>query len=257
MRDYSYMLDRIGAFNYTFEDYYGKSAIMVFLLGCNVRCRYCYKWKLVFGEKVMSDDEINTYLKRDIRFIDSIVLSGGEPTIYSYDELMYIIDFFKNKNQDLLVKLDTNGIRYDVIEQLLRARAIDSIGLDIKAPLRADTMKEVFMNMGNDKVERVIDGVKHTIALCYEYMNYLDLIDFRTVKLDNFKDEYIGEILGSLYDVGFTFDVVKKMDYFVKFFEKRLDNSRYVIYRIRVVDKPKTYTLEEAVEMLDNDRINR
>ena len=64
-------------------------------------------------------------------WIDGVCITGGEPTIQK--ALPDFIQVFKNEN--LLVKLDTNGNNPEMIEILLKERLVDAIAMDVKAPL--------------------------------------------------------------------------------------------------------------------------
>ena len=66
-------------------------------------------------------------------FIDAVVISGGEPTL---DKTMpQLVE--RLKSLDLLIKLDTNGLKPQVVEALLRKNLLDFVSLDLKtAPER-------------------------------------------------------------------------------------------------------------------------
>jgi pyruvate formate lyase activating enzyme len=72
-------------------------------------------------------------LRKRKSFIDGVVVSGGEPTIDAG-----LPAFLRQlKELGLQVKLDTNGLRPDVIEALLEERLLDYLAIDIKtAPQR-------------------------------------------------------------------------------------------------------------------------
>jgi pyruvate formate lyase activating enzyme len=62
--------------------------------------------------------------------LDAVSITGGEPTIQKD-----LIPFVKKiKKMGFAVKLDTNGSQPRVIKELLKAKLLDFIAMDIKAP---------------------------------------------------------------------------------------------------------------------------
>jgi len=118
----------------TLVDYPGRIAASVFVGGCNYRCPFCYNVELVLEPDKMEDipeEDVLASLNERKTFIDGIVMTGGEPTLY--DDLP---KFFKKvKSLGLLIKLDTNGTRPRMIENLLRDQLVDYVAMDYKAPL--------------------------------------------------------------------------------------------------------------------------
>ena len=96
-----------------------------------MRCPYCHNGELVLHPDYFppfSDDEIFSYLKKRKGILDAVVISGGEPTLQEgLGEYMARI-----KDEGLLVKLDTNGTRPDVIRSLIDAHLVDYIAMDVK-----------------------------------------------------------------------------------------------------------------------------
>jgi pyruvate formate lyase activating enzyme len=61
-------------------------------------------------------------------FVDGVVITGGEPTMYSdLVKLAVVI-----KTMGFSVKLDTNGSNPDVLRVLLKSKIVDFIAMDIK-----------------------------------------------------------------------------------------------------------------------------
>lgn len=126
---------KIGGFIKTsFVDYPGKIASVVFTQGCNLRCSYCHNASLMAAENRTDGilpEEIFQWLAGRKDMIDSVVISGGEPTLQT--DLKVFIEELKLMN--FLVKLDTNGTNPDVLRTLLDEELLDFIAMDIKAPL--------------------------------------------------------------------------------------------------------------------------
>ncbi|MCD6522889.1 MAG: anaerobic ribonucleoside-triphosphate reductase activating protein [Candidatus Diapherotrites archaeon] len=118
----------------TLIDYPGKLACIVFTGGCNLRCPFCQNKDLVLNyEKLpsISEEEIIKFLESRRKWLDGIVITGGEPTIHSD-----LPEFIKKvKERRFLVKLDTNGSNPAMLKMLIENRLIDYIAMDVKAPL--------------------------------------------------------------------------------------------------------------------------
>lgn len=113
-------------------DYPGKIATVLFTPGCNYNCFYCHNRKLIEEiTDILNPKEIELFLEKRQGLIDSIVISGGEPTLF--DDLP---DTFRNiKKLGYLTKLDTNGSNPDMVKQLISEGIVDYFAVDYKAPL--------------------------------------------------------------------------------------------------------------------------
>lgn len=116
----------------TLLDYPGHVAATVFLGGCNIRCPYCHNADLLdnFSPSRYTREEILAFLKKRSNILEGVCITGGEPTLQA-DALADFIQCIRS--QDLLVKLDTNGTRPDVIRQLVNDGLLNYIAMDIKA----------------------------------------------------------------------------------------------------------------------------
>lgn len=138
-------------------DWPGKLATVVFVPGCNLRCRYCHARDLVLNGADMdgiSTGRVFEYLRAMDGWIDGVVISGGEPTLY--DGLPKLAGRIKARG--MAVKLDTNGTRPRVLEYLIREGLIDAVSMDVKAPLDTryfDVTQTVFD----------LDDLKRSIAI--------------------------------------------------------------------------------------------
>jgi pyruvate formate lyase activating enzyme len=147
-------------------DFPGRLAAVIFLPGCNFRCPYCQNPDLIKNpEKLptISYKELVDFLKDRRDWLDGIVITGGEPTIWS--ELPKLIENIKNMNYE--IKLDTNGSRPDMIEQLIKEKMIDYIAMDIKGPLeKYDLITKVDVNKVS--IKKSVDIIKNS-GLAYEF----------------------------------------------------------------------------------------
>ncbi|HOV70033.1 MAG TPA: anaerobic ribonucleoside-triphosphate reductase activating protein [Clostridia bacterium] len=112
-------------------DYPEHISAVIFTVGCNMNCFYCHNKRLLRAfdpEELILEEEVLKFLKKRQGLLDGVVISGGEPTLYS--DLPDFIQKVKQLGYD--VKLDTNGANPDMIKKVIDK--IDFIAMDIKAP---------------------------------------------------------------------------------------------------------------------------
>lgn len=120
-----------GVVKNSFIDYPGKISFVIFTIGCNFRCWYCHNSHLFSGKSKYTLDKIYEFLKTHRRFLDGVVISGGEPTLQK--DLKEVIRNIKKLGYS--VKLDTNGTKFGVLKSLIDSHLVDYVAMDIKAPL--------------------------------------------------------------------------------------------------------------------------
>ena len=115
---------------FTALDYPDHLATIFWFAKCNIRCVYCYNKDIVFGEGKISEEEAITFLQSRIGLLEAVVLSGGEATLYSD-----LVAFCKKiKQLKFKIKLDTNGLKPEIVQVLVENGLVDYIALDYKAP---------------------------------------------------------------------------------------------------------------------------
>ncbi|MFH1979715.1 MAG: anaerobic ribonucleoside-triphosphate reductase activating protein [Patescibacteria group bacterium] len=116
-------------------DYPGHISAIIFTKGCNFKCQFCYNPMLVYPSKkdhtLILENDLFYFLKKRIGKLDSVVITGGEPTVQQ--DLPKFIQKIKKLNY--LVKLDTNGTNPEMLKNLIQKNLINYIAMDIKAPL--------------------------------------------------------------------------------------------------------------------------
>jgi pyruvate formate lyase activating enzyme len=119
---------------FTLIDFPGKTACMVYTIGCPFRCPYCHNPELVDETCTMRIDEnvIFKFLEDRVGMIDGIVITGGEPTMHG----LKLISFMREvKHRNFLIKLDTNGVNPKFLQEIIDEKLVDYIAMDIKSPL--------------------------------------------------------------------------------------------------------------------------
>ena len=113
-------------------DYPGQLAATLFVPGCNFRCGYCHNPELVEAkEGTLNEEEVLDSICKRNNIIEAVVITGGEPTLCG--DLCIFAKKIKDKG--FKVKLDTNGAKPDVIEDLFRNWAVDFVAMDIKTSI--------------------------------------------------------------------------------------------------------------------------
>jgi len=146
-------------------DYPGRIASLIFWGGCNLACPFCHNPALVVDQEQLPDYPVDVLLA-DLHsrrsFVDGVVVSGGEPTLDP--DLPGILRSIKELG--LLVKLDTNGLRPDVLEDLLAEKLLDYVALDLKtSPARYD---ELGARGGGENLKQSIELLLHA-PMDYEF----------------------------------------------------------------------------------------
>jgi pyruvate formate lyase activating enzyme len=129
------MLHISGVQKFTILDYPGKRACIAFLPGCNFRCGFCHNPEFVIPEKIqdikdtfINKDTFVSFLKTRQGLLDGVVISGGEPTVYSE-----LPEFARTlKEYGFKVKLDTNGGNPGMVKSLIQKQLVDYVALDLK-----------------------------------------------------------------------------------------------------------------------------
>lgn len=112
----------------------GKISSVIFVSGCNFRCSFCYNRDSVLNPQKLpkfSEKEILRDLEKRKKWVDGVVVTGGEPT------LQPDLDKFLEKVKKLgfLTMIETNGSIPEVMAKLLNGQMVDYIAMDIKGPL--------------------------------------------------------------------------------------------------------------------------
>lgn len=112
-------------------DFPNRVASVLFTPGCNLRCPFCHNWRIVVDPKPpFLNEEVALWILDERKvFVDSVVVSGGEPTVHK--DLPKFLR--KLKERGFMVKLDTNGFNARMLEECLPF--VDFVALDVKTSL--------------------------------------------------------------------------------------------------------------------------
>jgi len=175
----------------TLLDYPGHVAATVFLAGCNFRCPFCHNMNIVDGEdnvSVYSEDEILSFLNKRKGVLSGVCITGGEPTLN-----INLPDFIKKiKDLGYLVKLDTNGSNYKMLNSLVYEGLIDYVAMDVKTSL---SNYPLVAGISKDKTEEMMSNVEKSISfLLSGKIEY----EFRTTIVKQYHDLETMKEIGKL-----------------------------------------------------------
>lgn len=121
---------------FTLQDYPNHTACIIWFTGCNMKCKFCHNVEfLEQNSNFLTQEYVFSFLKKRVGLFDGVVLSGGECSICDG-----FVDFVKKiKLLGFKVKIDTNGLNFNIIQELVNNKLVDFIALDFKAPLEKFT----------------------------------------------------------------------------------------------------------------------
>lgn len=175
----------------TASDFPGFLACIVFLQGCNLKCPYCQNSSLIpmlqdDANNSLSENEFFEFLEKRKNILEGVVVSGGEPLVHQN-----VSNFIsKIKSMGYKVKLDTNGINYLVLKELLDAKLLDYIAMDIKNDFDNYSKTVGVPNIDTQSIQKSIDYIKSS-NIDYEFRTTI-VKEFHT--LENISN--ICEIVG-------------------------------------------------------------
>ncbi len=146
-------------------DWSGHRTFMVFCSGCNFRCPFCDNSKLISADSGAYIDlkTIEDRIEANIGFLDAVGFTGGEPTLQP-EPIKALCRWAKARK--LSTFLNTNGSNPKLVSEMIGGRLLDSVAMDVKAPLGGDAYGRVAGLNGG--VKEVAANVRETMRLCAE-----------------------------------------------------------------------------------------
>jgi pyruvate formate lyase activating enzyme len=145
-------------------DYPDEVSAIIWTIGCNFRCPFCYNTDIVLGNaKSIPTKEVFSFLEKRKKLLDGLVITGGEPLLQ--EDIFKFCE--KVKELSYLIKIDTNGTFPKKLKELIDNNLIDYVAMDIKAP------KKKYQNLTNvkvniKKIEESINVLKNS-KIDYEF----------------------------------------------------------------------------------------
>jgi len=144
-------------------DFPDRISSILFTVGCNLRCPFCYNRRLIIDPKppfLSEEDALEILLSRK-KYVDAVVITGGEPTMNR--DLPEFIR--KLKENGFQVKLDTNGFYPETLRESLPY--LDYVAMDVKTSL------EKYKLLGAKDTENLLRSIQIIMEgkVDYEFRN--------------------------------------------------------------------------------------
>jgi len=160
-------------------DFPDRIATVLFTPGCNLRCPYCHNWRLVLDPTgpFLSEADVLQILDGRRRFVEAVVITGGEPTIHS--DLPGFLRTLKERGY--AVKLDTNGLLPEALGACLPH--LDYVAMDLK------TSPDRYPELGAESAEGLLGSIELLRRGSVEH-------EFRCTVVPGFVDEETIPMMG-------------------------------------------------------------
>jgi len=134
-----------------------------------MRCPFCHNFELVENaeenDELFSPDEVMDYLIKRKGVLDGVTITGGEPTIQK--NLENFIKEIKTKT-NLLIKLDTNGLNPDKLQDLINKKVLNYVAMDIKNDFDHYSDITGLKNIDVSKIRKSINILKNS-GIAHEF----------------------------------------------------------------------------------------
>ena len=156
------------------QDYPNHISCIIFTQGCNLKCPFCQNSTLIpmDANNLIDEKEILEYLSLRKNILNGVTISGGEPTLQ-----LDLKEFIKKvKNIGLDIKLDTNGLNFNLLKELIDNKLIDYVAMDIKNSFNKYDLTSGVKNLNLENIKNSINFLKQ---------NHIDY-EFRTTIINEY-----------------------------------------------------------------------
>ena len=185
----------------TLLDFPGCVSCTVFLGGCDFRCPFCHNFELIDGtmKPTMGEDELIKFFEGRKNLLEGVAITGGEPLMH--EDLPRLIK--RIRDTGYRVKLDTNGYHPDLLREILDAKLVEYVAMDVK-----NSPEKYALTCGLDFVN--LDKINQSIRLLKDGdTDY----EFRTTVVNELHEEE------DFYEIGEMISGAKR--YFLQRFTDR------------------------------------
>jgi pyruvate formate lyase activating enzyme len=172
---------RLGGFTeLSTVDWPGKLTTLVFFQGCNLRCPWCQNVPLIdpLGGEEADTEEVLRHVGAHEPIVDSVVLTGGEPSL----QPSACLEILKEaKKIGLRCAIETNGTVPQALRSLLPY--LDLVAIDVKAPLDDQPLYEKVT--GSTGLPELTQKVKKSLKLA---INSKTEVEARTTVVPRLND---------------------------------------------------------------------
>ena len=127
---------------------------IVYIEGCNFRCGFCNQTDCFETENPIPEYQVLDQI-RNSEHIEGVIISGGEPCA---SPNLYL--FLKEiKKMGKKIKIETNGSYPDNLDDLIGAKMVDFVSLEIKAPFQS----EDYSTITNTNID--VEIIKRSVSI--------------------------------------------------------------------------------------------
>lgn len=205
-------------------DYPNKLSAIIWTVGCNLRCPYCYNKQLLDNNSVqiIKEEEVILFLKKRKGKLEALSITGGEPLLH--DDIFNFIS--KIKKIGYLIKIDTNGTFPNKLKKLIDEDLVDYISMDIKAPIN----KYNILSGKNVKIK----NIQKSIELI---KNFSKSYEFKTT------------IIPSLLNKNDIIEIAKWLEGADQYYLQQFKNESQLISK--KLEEIEPYQKEYLIEIID------
>lgn len=180
-------------------DWPGRMSAVVFLGGCNLRCPHCHNAGLAWHPDwylPIEPADLGKFFAARGPWLDGIVVTGGEPTLNAdLPELVAALGAFGPP-----VKVDTNGMRPEMVTAVLGHAPGVRFSVDVKAPY------EKYPLVTGNAV--TADEARENLRVIFEIAKeYPESFKFRTTLVPELCEADVQEIREVMLPSGFELTV--------------------------------------------------
>lgn len=161
----------LGFIETSLVDWDKKVSSVIFVGGCNFNCPFCQNYPLVKESKELRElqwEDIKKKLITKKRWIDGIVISGGEPMMHP--EIFGLL--IRIKELGFKTKIDTNGYFPYPLKEAVELGLVDYVAMDIKTAFNNKYDKATGRKIFIIVIERTIKLLKQC-GIDYEFRTTL------------------------------------------------------------------------------------
>ncbi len=168
-------------------DWPGRLTAVLFFGGCNLRCPHCHNaalaWTPHAGAAPLTEKAVRRFVTSRRRWLDGLVITGGEPTLTpGMPGLAAAV-----AASGLPVKVDSNGLRPDVLATLLESHPDIHLAVDVKAPFAKYPLVTGGLAEAADAAKRL--GEVFALATAHP-----GRVQFRATRVPELTDDDIREV---------------------------------------------------------------
>lgn len=119
-------------------------------------CDYCHNKHLLDNYNTLDTDDIIREINYSEPFINSVIFSGGEPTLH-LQEIIKLSNYSKTLNLD--VGIHTNGYNFDNVKHLVDNDIIDKFFVDVK--MHFNCVDRIKSFLGVDDYKNTLKSIKY------------------------------------------------------------------------------------------------